>query len=139
MNTAKPVVIINLLFLFLFLSLSYAQHAMGAPITWTNGGSDGKASNPNNWSSSITPQDGDEVLFDGTSTDNCEWDLTVTLSGMSITAGYTGTVNLSSELLTIAESSIWIGGLIIFHQQHLTGQITKFPIVEMPYYLMKIH
>ena len=64
--------------------------------TWTNGGGDGLASNPANWSNGIDV--GYNHIFDGTSVDNCTFDLDIELGTLTIAAGYTGIVLQSSDM-----------------------------------------
>lgn len=58
--------------------------------TWTNGGGDGLASNPANWSAGI--DEGYNLLFNATSTANCSLDYAGALGTITIAAGYTGVV-----------------------------------------------
>ncbi len=67
-----------------------------ATITWTNGNSTGIWSDPLNWSPNQVPTGGDDVVFDGTSTDNCTLDLdNQSVLSLTMTAAYTGTFSLS--------------------------------------------
>ncbi len=85
-------------------------NAGAATLTWDGGGTDNLASNPANWLGNVIPQYGDNVIFDSTSKD-CTWDLTVKLASLSINAGYSGKVTLSSNAtLTIAKNITWTGG-----------------------------
>ena len=62
--------------------------------TWI-ASSPGLASDGAHWSLGRAPVDGDDVVFDGTSVNNCSWDLDaslVTVHSITIAAGYTGTV-----------------------------------------------
>jgi len=89
--------------LLVFLS----EKVIAANVTWTGSGTDNLASNPANWSGNTKPQYGDNVVFDGTSTKDCTWDLTVSLASLSINTGYTGKVTLSSSsTLTIAKNFV---------------------------------
>jgi len=84
--------------------------ANAATLTWTGLGSDSLASNPANWSGNITPQYGDDIVFDSTSKD-CTWDISVTLASLSIKSGYSGKVTkISGVTLTIAKGNTWTGG-----------------------------
>ncbi len=64
--------------------------------TWTNGGGDGLASNPANWSNGIDV--GYNVIFDATSTANCTFDYDGELGTFTIAAGYSGTITQSSDM-----------------------------------------
>jgi len=94
--------------IILFLSV-FALSAHAATLTWTGGGADNLASNPSNWSGNAVPQNGDEIIFDGTSTKDCTWDLNIIPSSVTITSAYTGTISLDSNLF-IAEAIVWTGG-----------------------------
>ena len=103
----KIVILSTCLALILFICNSV--HA--ATITWTGGGSDNLVSNPLNWSDGLAPQEGDKIVFDGTSIKNCIWDLPVTLSALTKYAGYTGRVTKASGVnLRIAKFRTWTGG-----------------------------
>ncbi len=92
-------------FIFLIV-LCITAHA--ATLTWTGEGTDELASNPANWLDSITPKNGDNIVFDGTSPKNCTWDINVSLSSLNITSAYIGKVTPSSTL--IIKNITWTGG-----------------------------
>lgn len=75
-------------------------HAAGATRTWDGGGGDNNASTAANWSSDTAPVAGDFVVFDGTSTKNCTWDISssTTFATFSINSGYSGIISLSQGL-----------------------------------------
>jgi len=69
--------------------------------TWTNAGSDGLWSNADNWDGlggGVTPGAGDDVVFNGTSTDNSTMDAGFSILSFSATSGYTGTITLAGAL-----------------------------------------
>lgn len=68
------------------MASSYAQ------ITWTNGNLNGLWSDPGNWSTNAVPTNVDDVIFDGTSTANCDIDVSADVNNLSILTGYTGTI-----------------------------------------------
>lgn len=69
--------------------------------TWTNGNATGIASDPLNWTSGVAPGDNGAVaIFDGTSTDDCDWDITAGVGEYKQLAGYTGTVTQSVNVTT---------------------------------------
>ncbi len=97
-----------LIFLFLFGSVVSAN---AATLTWDGGGTNNLASNSINWSGNIIPQYGDNVIFDGTSTKDCTWDLPVTLASFTKKSAYTGKITkISGVSLTITNSKRWDGG-----------------------------
>ena len=68
--------------------------------TWDGGGGDNLASTAANWDGPDTvPVTGDDVIFDGTSTKNCTWDLTssVNLLSMDVQSAYTGTITVAAS------------------------------------------
>ncbi|MEK6529021.1 MAG: hypothetical protein AABZ36_09095, partial [Nitrospirota bacterium] len=79
-----------------------------ATVTWTG---IGIASNPANWSGGAIPQNGDDVVFNNTSTQNCTWDINPSLKSFSINSGYTGTVSVSSNLTVTGNVKIVYGAL----------------------------
>jgi lysophospholipase L1-like esterase len=75
---------------------------------WT-ASTDGNASVAANWDDGITPDRGDSILLDGTSSANITWDLddsAVALQSVSIDYGYTGTFIQAPA----ADLAIWSGG-----------------------------
>ena len=92
---------LSLLVLLILISMSPLY---GATITWTNGGGDGTWSNSSNWSTSTVPTSSDDVIFDGTSVANATLDVATTIKTLTIDAGYTGQVSLSSQTLTISSN-----------------------------------
>lgn len=98
----KYFVFAYLIFLFIF-----ALSAEAVTVTWDGEGLDYLASNSYNWSNNTAPQYGDDVVFDGTSSKDCTWDLNVTLNALSNRAGYTGKITkISSVTLTIANNFV---------------------------------
>jgi len=67
-------------------------------ITWSGGGDDNLASNPANWSDNIAPVNGDKVVFNDDSAENCIWDINVIPSLFSMTSAYSGTVTLGNNI-----------------------------------------
>jgi hypothetical protein len=84
----------------------------GPTHTWDGGVIDNLASNPDNWSSNSVPQDGDSVIFDGTSIKNCDWDISISVHTLNLKLGYTGTVTVSSSMSIIDTAVIQDGTLI---------------------------
>lgn len=66
--------------------------AAAATRTWDGGGTTSNWSEPANWSSNLVPTAADVAVFNGTSTKNATIDTSVSLLGLSMSAGYTGTV-----------------------------------------------
>jgi hypothetical protein len=100
--------IITLIGFSILLLLS--KGAIASTVTWTGRGSDNLASNPYNWVNNAIPQYGDDVVFDSTSKD-CTWNLSVILSSLTKTSGYTGKITkITGTTLTIAKPRTWTGG-----------------------------
>lgn len=76
---------------WLFASIASAQE-----VTWTNGSGDGLASNPSNWSGTLTSSS--TVRLDGTSTTNLVWDSAApqSVAGWTQTSAYSGTVQFNT-------------------------------------------
>jgi len=78
-------------------TLAYVTLATAVPVTWTNGNGTGLASDPLNWSGGFVPTTVNDVILNGTSTDNIIWDGQSALSIQTVnswtqTADYTGAV-----------------------------------------------
>ncbi len=69
----------------------------GVSRTWTGGGVDALASTAENWSDNTAPVGGDNVVFDGTSSTDCDWDLDISVVDWTQTADYGGTVTIRTE------------------------------------------
>lgn len=93
---------------FIFLTV-LCEGVNAATRTWDGEGATPKASNNLNWSDNTVPVDGDSVIFDGTSSDDCDWDLSVTLVSFTTTTEYEGEITQRpDEKLIIAEKVfIW--------------------------------
>ena len=91
-----------------------AVFVMGMPVmaatrTWDGDGTDNLASTPANWSEDTVPTSSDDVLYDATSTKDCDVDLVLTVRSITMAAAYTGTVTLLEDL-TITPSGMTLGG-----------------------------
>ncbi len=101
----KKTLLVLIFFLAGIVSCSY-----GATRTWTNGSGDQLASTAANWSGVAVPQDGDKVVFDSSSIDDCMWDLSVTLDNVDIDSGYIGSIIIAAAAsLTLDETIVWTG------------------------------
>jgi len=77
----------------------------GAVRTWDGGGADNNWNTPANWSSDLVPGVGDTVVFDGTSVKDATINLSVSVLGISVNAGYTGTITQGAgNSLTVGTS-----------------------------------
>ncbi|MGH2462229.1 MAG: hypothetical protein ACRDFZ_01210, partial [Candidatus Limnocylindria bacterium] len=80
--------------------------ARGAVRTWDGGGADNNWNTPANWSSDLVPLAADTAVFDGTSVKNATINVPVSVLGMAINAGYTGTITQApANTLTVGASA----------------------------------
>ncbi|RJR15624.1 MAG: hypothetical protein C4581_11760, partial [Nitrospiraceae bacterium] len=84
----------------------------GTARIWTGGGTDTLASNSANWLDNSIPQSGDDVIFDGTSVKDCNWNITVPIHSISLNPGYKGTVTITSTL-SLSGNSVIADGMLI--------------------------
>lgn len=82
---------------------------------WTGLGQDNLASNPDNWSKNAVPEDGYRVVFNGRSSKDCDWNISVSPSSFSMETAYTGAVTLNtavslSEYLNISGGTLNLTG-----------------------------
>ncbi|MEK9159517.1 MAG: S-layer homology domain-containing protein [Patescibacteria group bacterium] len=82
------------------LCMAQASTANAASRTWDGGGSDAKWSTCANWSSNACPTASDSVTFNTTSTKSATLDSSAvgTVTGLTISTGYTGTITQSRSL-----------------------------------------
>jgi fibronectin-binding autotransporter adhesin len=69
--------------------------------TWDGGGATNNWSEPANWSSNTLPGLNDLAVFDNTSTKNATIDTNVSIAGLQLNSGYTGTISRGSSNLDI--------------------------------------
>jgi hypothetical protein len=87
---------------FVFLLTTPAKAAV---ITWDGGGATNNWSEDANWSGDIEPGTADVATFDGTSTKNVTIDTTISVAGIDVNSGYTGTMTQASgAAITIGTS-----------------------------------
>ena len=106
---------LSLLFLALLGGgLVYWQIAQGVNRTWDGGGVDGTCGGAGtannwscaaNWSGDTAPTTSDVAIFDGTSTKNATINANISVAGISINAGYSGTITQSSTFTVTVGSS----------------------------------
>jgi hypothetical protein len=97
----------NKLAIFVLLFLLTPILASAATITWDGGGSDNNWNTALNWAGGVVPTSGDTVVFDGTSTKNCTINVNISIVGITINSGYTGTITQSSGVTITIGSSHW--------------------------------
>jgi hypothetical protein len=108
---------IALVFVFLLLivsGLTYWKIAYGVTRTWDGGGVDGTCGGAGtannwscaaNWSGDTAPTGSDIALFDGTSTKNATINANISVAGIDINTGYTGTITQSGSYTVTVGSS----------------------------------
>ncbi len=82
------------IFVFVFFTFISASSSFSA--TWNGGGANNLASNAENWAGSVLPPSGDSILFDGTSSKYCTWDLSPEYTVLVIDGGYSGAVKIDT-------------------------------------------
>lgn len=75
--------------------------------TWV-ASSAGLASNPANWSLGRAPITSDDVVFDGTSVNNCSWDVAGRFA-VSLLTGYSGTVSITVNGVELDDTTVAAG------------------------------
>lgn len=92
---------LNLVFLFFFL-LAGSRETHAITVRWDGGGGTNNWSEAANWTNNVKPKEGDDVIFDNTSSKNCTINETPpSLGSFTIMNGYTGVVDFGAEKLTI--------------------------------------
>jgi len=100
-NISRATLFFGILFVFGVLFFIY-DNARAATVTWTGAGGNALWSNGANWSSGTKTGSGDIVYFDNTCT-NCDVtiDQNITLTGLSMSATYTGTITQGGYTIDI--------------------------------------
>lgn len=83
----------------------FAYTAQGVNRTWDCGGGDSSWDNDLNWSGDVEPGASDVAIFDTTCTTSATIDKNISVAGISINAGYTGTITQSSTFTVTVGSS----------------------------------
>lgn len=108
--------------LALLIAIFFIQNASFAQTTYTwNALVAGSASNGLNWLPLTGPPlSGDNVLFNGTSTADCTWDIT-TINSFSVLSGYTGSISMGSTSRNIRKDIVINSGTVT----STSGTLTK--------------
>ena len=97
--------------------LAYYQYAYAVTRTWDGGGVDGTCGGAGtannwtcaaNWSGDTVPTGSDIASFDATSTKNATINAGISVAGISIAVGYTGTITQSAAYSVTVGSSHWV-------------------------------
>ena len=99
--------------LTLLIAIFFIQNASYAQTTYTWTGGTSSFTTSTNWSPNGTPGPSDDVVFDGTSGANCNFDADISVNNIIITSAYTGTVNALATLPTINSNFSQAGGTFI--------------------------
>jgi hypothetical protein len=101
----KKKLAINLL---LFLAVQYAS---AFTYTWNPTVTGNIASTALNWSPTGVPGGADDVVFDGSNSGDCNWDLTA-VNSLSLVNSYSGNVNILSSSLTFSGNLVINSGTL---------------------------
>jgi len=71
----------------------------------------GNASVDGNWSLGHAPTTGEDVVFDGTSVNNCSWNVTASIGSLTLDTGYSGVVTQACEVTISGDCDIVAGTL----------------------------
>ncbi len=88
----------NSLRIFTFLFIAFLPVSSAFSAIWDGGGSDNSASTRENWTEDSLPLLGDIIIFDGTSSKDCTWDLNESYNYLIMDGANTGAVTLNSTL-----------------------------------------
>ncbi|MBU4429066.1 MAG: hypothetical protein KKE37_06900, partial [Verrucomicrobia bacterium] len=66
--------------------------------TWDGGGGDNLASTAANWDGDNPITNGDAITFNATSGNNCTWDISTNVAGMSFASTYSGSFTNATTL-----------------------------------------
>lgn len=84
----------------------------GSVKVWDGGGATNLASEAANWVGDAVPAAGDSVWFGPASAKDCTWNSVVSLSSMTLAAGYEGTVTLSTNVTVGGDLTVSSGTLV---------------------------
>jgi hypothetical protein len=96
--------------LALLILMSFFTETDAAVRTWT-GAVNNNAHIAGNWSGGVVPASGDDVVFDGSASVDCKWNINPVLSSLSISPGYSGMVTVKAGLTMTGDISIEAGTL----------------------------
>lgn len=94
----------------LLILMSFSTETDAVVRTW-----EGDVSNyahiAGNWSGNAVPANGDDVVFDGSASVECKWNINPVLSSFSVSPGYSGLVTLQADLTMTGDIRIEAGTL----------------------------
>ncbi|TME13078.1 MAG: hypothetical protein E6I65_01945 [Chloroflexi bacterium] len=86
------------------MAASFSQPTAAATRTWTGLGLTNNWNDVLNWSGGVVPGAADVATFDATSSKNAALNVAVNVAGISIAAGYTGTITQAGNAVTVGAS-----------------------------------
>ncbi|QDU10893.1 Ig-like domain-containing protein [Gimesia aquarii] len=86
---------------------SQTEPVYAATVTWDGGGADTNWSTCQNWSGDSCPGVADVATFNATSTKNASIDANISVAGLDIQPGYSGTITQNSSMTITVGSSNW--------------------------------
>ncbi len=111
--------VLLLISLILIIYFSFAFHVYAGNVVWTGGGADNLASNADNWTNSVLPQERDDVTYNIGSSIDSIWNINLILGSLTVDSGYSGLITLSSDL-EIAGNVIISDGTLNLSSSNLT-------------------
>ena len=92
-------------YLLTVLLISSINSLFALNITWTNGSADGKWGTAANWDSGTVPGSTDIAIFNNSSITNCSILSNISVEGIDIQAGYTGTITQNNGFTITVDTS----------------------------------
>ncbi len=92
--------------LYLVFGFVWSFSCTFAQKVWDGGGANNLFSNGLNWVGDVAPIAGEDVIFDGTNTKNCTFNVAFATGNFSMNAGYTGVISIGSANRTIGGNFI---------------------------------
>ena len=99
----------------LLLGLARSSTVLAATRTWTGLGVTNSWSDTGNWSGNVVPGAADVATFDATSSKNATMNVAVNVGGVSIGAGYGGTITQAAGIAATIGATGWTqsGGTVV--------------------------
>jgi len=89
------------------LALIFSQSTIAATRTWTGLGATNNWNDAGNWSGGAVPGAADIATFDATSSKNATMNVAVNVAGVSIGAGYGGTITQAAGITATVGATGW--------------------------------
>jgi|GEM_PF-2480277 len=99
--------------IFILFNVVFFNSSFFAQITWSGLGTGNNFTTPGNWVGGVVPVSTDNVIFDGTGTKNCDFDVDIQVVNFSINSGYTGTIDALASLPIITGNFSQAAGTFI--------------------------